>query len=94
MQPLHRLWDDIRAQAEPLMQTFLDPDATPRDKQTARDRLTALHDQMMDKLANTRVLDPACGSGNFLYMSLRAMKTSKGGCVSSSSRWGCRSATW
>src|SRR5258708_11355502 len=33
---------------------------------------------MMDTLESTRVLDPACGSGNFLYVSLRAMKDLEG----------------
>ena len=28
----------------------------------------------MQRLADFRVLDPACGSGNFLYLSLRALK--------------------
>ncbi len=28
----------------------------------------------MAKLGSTTVLDPACGSGNFLYVALRAMK--------------------
>jgi type II restriction/modification system DNA methylase subunit YeeA len=74
MQPLYRLWDAIRTEAEPLLQTYRDSSATPRDRQAAQDKLTALHDRMMDKLQNTRVLDPACGSGNFLYVSLRAMK--------------------
>ncbi len=73
MQPLYRLWEETQAEAEPLMQTYLRKE-TPRAEQEARESLIALHDQMMEKLENTRVLDPACGSGNFLYVSLRAMK--------------------
>jgi hypothetical protein len=34
---------------------------------------TAYH-KFMDRLRSIRVLDPACGSGNFLYMSLLALK--------------------
>ena len=30
--------------------------------------------EFLERLRNFRVLDPACGSGNFLYMSLRALK--------------------
>jgi hypothetical protein len=30
MQPLYRLWDDIQAEAAPLMQLYLHPDTTPR----------------------------------------------------------------
>ncbi|MBL8153472.1 MAG: class I SAM-dependent DNA methyltransferase [Anaerolineae bacterium] len=73
MHPLYREWDAIRAEAEPLLQTYLSS-AAPRPKQTAYEHLIALHDRMMNRLENTRVLDPACGSGNFLYVSLRALK--------------------
>ena len=31
-----------------------------------------------DKLCNTRVLDPACGTGNFLYVALELMKRLEG----------------
>jgi hypothetical protein len=34
----------------------------------------AIHDAFVERLANFRVLDPACGSGNFLYVALRALK--------------------
>lgn len=77
MQPLYRLWDEIRAEAEPLLQTFLQKES-PRAEQQARTRLIALHDRMMSHLESTRVLDPACGSGNFLYVSLRALKDLEG----------------
>ncbi|MBZ0279897.1 MAG: class I SAM-dependent DNA methyltransferase [Anaerolineae bacterium] len=74
MQPLYRLWDEIRAEAEPLLQSWLAQGTPPRQRQDAQDRLKNLHDQIMTRLEQTRVLDPACGSGNFLYMSLRALK--------------------
>ncbi len=73
MQPLYRQWDEIRGEAEPLLQTYLNAE-TPRAAQQAKDRLISLHKTMMDSLEKTLVLDPACGSGNFLYMSLRALK--------------------
>lgn len=73
MDPLNRAWAETLAEAEPLMQTFLKAE-TPRSQQKARQQLITLHDAMMQRLENTRVLDPACGSGNFLYVSLRAMK--------------------
>jgi type II restriction/modification system DNA methylase subunit YeeA len=34
----------------------------------------AIHRAFIERLANFRVLDPACGSGNFLYVALRALK--------------------
>jgi len=35
---------------------------------------SAIHEGFIARLANYRVLDPACGSGNFLYVALRALK--------------------
>jgi hypothetical protein len=34
----------------------------------------AIHNAFVERLANFRVLDPACGSGNFLYVALRSLK--------------------
>ncbi|NDW03946.1 class I SAM-dependent DNA methyltransferase [Jiella pacifica] len=34
----------------------------------------AILDKYLQRLADYRVLDPACGSGNFLYLALRALK--------------------
>ncbi|MGY4397557.1 hypothetical protein ACVWZA_002751 [Sphingomonas sp. UYAg733] len=39
--------------------------------------IKAVHD-FHEKLANTKVLDPACGTGNFLYVSLELMKRLEG----------------
>jgi len=77
MQPLFRLWEEVQAEAAPLMQTYI-AGSSPKARQQARDQLTALHDRMMSRLETTRVLDPACGSGNFLYVSLRALKDLEG----------------
>ena len=40
----------------------------------ARVIATQLRDQFVERLRQFRVLDPACGSGNFLYVSLLAIK--------------------
>ncbi|MBK6415053.1 DNA methyltransferase [Sphingopyxis sp.] len=37
-----------------------------------------------------RVLDPACGSGNFLYVALRALKDIEHRANLDAKRWGCR----
>src|SRR4029450_12861259 len=34
----------------------------------------ALHNRFLERLKRVRVLDPACGSGNFLYLSILALK--------------------
>jgi hypothetical protein len=73
MQPLYDLWQEIQAEATPLLQIFLTTKA-PKTRYQAEVQLINLHNRMMNRLENTRVLDPACGSGNFLYVSLRALK--------------------
>jgi hypothetical protein len=62
IEPLRADWDAARAAAE---------DKQARgDKAGAALELLAFHDQ----LTRTRVLDPACGTGNFLYVTLELMK--------------------
>ncbi|MFZ4690317.1 MAG: class I SAM-dependent DNA methyltransferase [Polymorphobacter sp.] len=50
---------------------------TPADRRKA-DRVmaeaAAIHSGFIERLAAFRVLDPACGSGNFLYVALRSLK--------------------
>nr|WP_268882293.1 DNA methyltransferase [Jiella pelagia] len=41
---------------------------------TARNDAQAVLDRYLQRLADYRILDPACGSGNFLYLALRALK--------------------
>ncbi|MBK9122793.1 MAG: class I SAM-dependent DNA methyltransferase [Chloroflexi bacterium] len=71
MQPLRRKWDAIIAETGALWPEL---DKSPREADAARRQLAGLYDDMLAALRDTTVLDPACGSGNFLYMSLRAMK--------------------
>jgi len=40
----------------------------------ADNKAKELHTAFTDRLSEFRVLDPACGSGNFLYLSLKALK--------------------
>lgn len=40
----------------------------------ALEQAAAIHRTFIDRLANFRVLDPACGSGNFLYVALKSLK--------------------
>ena len=69
MAPLRRRWHDVKAQAQKL--------AIERDAASAGSARTkkenALRDVLLgfaQELARVRVLDPACGSGNFLYVAL------------------------
>ncbi|MCW3834512.1 class I SAM-dependent DNA methyltransferase [Sphingomonas canadensis] len=50
---------------------------TPAERRKAervKAEAAAIHSAFVERLANFRVLDPACGSGNFLYVALRSLK--------------------
>ncbi len=66
MQPLREEWDSVRAAAVVL--------ARADDLKGARAEINRFHDH----LCNVTVLDPACGSGNFLYVALEHMKRLEG----------------
>ena len=61
MAPLRRQWDAARREID----ARLDDD----DRDGARVRL----EKFRARLASVTVLDPACGSGNFLYLALRSL---------------------
>ncbi|WP_029087891.1 class I SAM-dependent DNA methyltransferase [Brevundimonas aveniformis] len=66
MEPLRADWDAAQIKAE---------DARARgDEKAAVEAVRAFHHQ----LCTTRVLDPACGTGNFLYVALELMKRLEG----------------
>ncbi len=75
MAPLRREWEAVKAKVGALDIAGLAGHEGLPDKKMSRqmaeanDRINAFH----DALAGTRVLDPACGSGNFLYVALRAL---------------------
>ncbi len=61
MEPLRREWDTARQEISDLL--------ADSDRDPARARLVAFQ----ERLASVTVLDPACGSGNFLYLALRSL---------------------
>ena len=84
MPPIRRDWDATRTQADVLLlkknrlSAQLTPDTTPAERARVN-RETAETDATLTELLRAftariqaiRVLDPACGSGNFLYVALR-----------------------
>jgi hypothetical protein len=72
MQPLRREWDAIRAEAAPIRAEF-EAATTPRVRQNRLNDLSRLRERMLHRLRTVKVLDPACGSGNFLYVSLQLL---------------------
>ena len=85
MTPLRREWEETRAAIEKLLEGEQDTNAVVATTQrTGPDPLNALAtalrtrareqlDAFRERLASVRVLDPACGSGNFLYIALRLL---------------------
>ncbi len=84
IRPLLAEWAAVKAEIEPLaMQAeSLTPKTQSRgdravaDKQAVRLRAQAeaLREKFLERLRAVRILDPACGSGNFLYLALHAVK--------------------
>ncbi|MFZ2066781.1 MAG: DNA methyltransferase, partial [Xanthobacteraceae bacterium] len=66
IEPLREDWRNVQAAAE--------TKRAAEDKDGAADEVKAFH----DNLCATRVLDPACGTGNFLYVSMELMKRLEG----------------
>lgn len=66
MEPLRGDWDGVRTAAASLID----------DGKTDAARL--LVEQFHTRLAGTKVLDPACGTGNFLYVAMARMKELEG----------------
>ncbi len=61
MAPLRTEWEEVRQEVGNLL--------VEEDRDTARVRLAAFQQRLFE----VEVLDPACGSGNFLYLALRSL---------------------
>lgn len=72
MAPLRRRWEEVKREALALAEKR--KGAGSRSAETNfRNQLQSLLDAFAQELASVRVLDPACGSGNFLYVALRQL---------------------
>lgn len=72
MAPLRRQWQAIKTQAAALI-AARDAAPTPRQRDNRQKELTLLLREFAAEIAAVRVLDPACGSGNFLYVALKQL---------------------
>jgi hypothetical protein len=70
--PLRRRWDEVRVEADRLKALW---DAAPRGqkKNHAQAAFARCLFGFRQELAAVRILDPACGSGNFLYVALERL---------------------
>jgi SAM-dependent methyltransferase len=66
LEPLRQEWAQVQATAERL-----------KEEDRTKDAISVVR-KFHDKLCATRVLDPACGTGNFLYVSMELMKRLEG----------------
>ncbi len=75
MQPLRREWEAIQQEAAPIREKYETALAGSNRRQitTYGNQLEALRQRMLTRLREITVLDPACGSGNFLYVSLQLL---------------------
>jgi len=86
IQPLAAEWTEAKNHIASLMEKAAELDEAAKTKggraastaigkatSAIRDAQLTL-DRYLQRLKNFRVLDPACGSGNFLYLALRALK--------------------
>ena len=71
MAPLKRRWAEVKAGAEEIAAAIETASAGTRAR--LRTQLEEKVGGWMDELATVRILDPACGSGNFLYVALRLL---------------------
>jgi len=71
MEPLRRRWAEVRQNAEALVEKSKTQQKAAQTK--SRTALSNLLHGFADELSKVRVLDPACGSGNFLYVALKSI---------------------
>ncbi|MBO6805945.1 DNA methyltransferase [Thalassospira sp.] len=73
IRPLSAEWDACKAEINAIMtkrESTKDRSARTR----AQNRAIKVYQDFLDRLRHFRVLDPACGSGNFLYLALLSLK--------------------
>ena len=84
LKPLRREWDNLRAEIDPSMRVRLEQESGSvqgdlyqsvgsESEIRARGVAIAKLEAFLDRLGAIRVLDPACGSGNFLYLTMQAL---------------------
>jgi len=72
VEPLNAEWEAAKAEIAEHMAKATASKGAPAVR--ARNNAQTVLQRHLQRLADYRVLDPACGSGNFLYLALRALK--------------------
>jgi type II restriction/modification system DNA methylase subunit YeeA len=71
MEPLRKRWDEVKQRAAVLIEKAKTQQKVGQTK--SRKSLSEILKGFATELAAVRVLDPACGSGNFLYVALKRL---------------------
>jgi type II restriction/modification system DNA methylase subunit YeeA len=71
MEPLLRRWAEVEQKAKDIIEKSKTQQKAAQTK--SRKALSDLLMGFVDELSKIRVLDPACGSGNFLYVALKQL---------------------
>jgi len=75
LRPLRREFEAMKARVEAMLAAGHKPRLAPvRGKKRAKNDPVGPWEEFLDRVRSVTVLDPACGSGNFLYVALRALK--------------------
>ena len=83
--PLKTEWQKTEEEVVALLeQSGNATESAPSVRSEAREKLSGF----LDKLGGIKILDPACGSGNFLYVSLAKLKELEQRSISFGARWG------
>ncbi|MGC4192862.1 MAG: hypothetical protein QM589_17085 [Thermomicrobiales bacterium] len=72
MTPLRRRWDEVRARLDTAKAAW-DAAATPQTRTNRQRDYRTIYNAFIEELSAVTVLDPACGSGNFLYVALERL---------------------
>jgi len=71
MAPLRREWQRVRDEAIAQLRSF--DAANAAGKRRIKSDIERSLTTLVDRLASLRILDPACGSGNFLYVAIQQL---------------------
>ena len=71
IEPLRRRWTEVKAEAIAIAEAAATKKGTAYSK--LRNELKDTIFNWIGELSSVRILDPACGSGNFLYLALRRL---------------------
>jgi type II restriction/modification system DNA methylase subunit YeeA len=76
LRPLNAEWIAAKAEIEALLNGRLQPPMRekPRRRMRPDEAAEEVRSRFLERLRKLTILDPACGSGNFLYLALQAVK--------------------